>query len=73
MTKTSKATAKTAPINWTKTGSNRSHATGVTIVKTHPAMTAYAVLVPGAEMQRFGSFAAAKAAADRAVRALQAK
>lgn len=57
--------------NWTKTPQGYSHNTGVTIVKIHPAMTSYAVLIPGAPLEKFGCFAKARTAAKLAAAALE--
>lgn len=55
-------------VQFTKVDRGYAHyETGVTIIKINPALTAYAVLIPGAPMQRLGSFAAAKKAATTAV------
>jgi len=63
--------AKTATTGWTKIGTDRSHTTGVTLVKVHPCMSKYAVLTPGAPIQTFGSFAAGWAFAKKTAAALE--
>ena len=63
-------TATKTAAKFTKVGQNYTHPSGVTIVRVHPAMTRYAVLVPGSAPARFGSFAAARAAGQAAVAAL---